>query len=103
MPRRLIDVTGAKPLLDVASYARRGPGRRDRLSQEEVELIARTVGRTPEVMVKVLSRGGKDLKAVRRHIAYLNRGGGWRSRPTTVNAFRAKGLRKTCSRTGTWT
>jgi transposase-like protein len=75
MPRRLIDVTGAKPLLDVASYARRGPGRRDRLSQDEVDLIARTVGRTPEVMVKVLSRGGQDLKAVGRHVAYLNRGG----------------------------
>ncbi len=75
MPRRLIDVTGATPLLDISSYARRGPGRRDRLSQDEVELIARTVGRTPEVMVKVLSRGGQDLKAVGRHVAYLNRGG----------------------------
>lgn len=75
MPRRLIEVRGATPLLDIVSYARRGPGRRDRLSQDEVELIARTVGRTPEVMVKVLSRGGHDLKAVGRHVAYLNRGG----------------------------
>jgi len=40
-------------LLDVASYARRGPGRRDQLSPAEIELIARTVNRTPEVMVKV--------------------------------------------------
>jgi len=75
MPRRLISVRDAKPILDISSYARRGPGRRDRLSQDEVELIERTVGRTPEVMVKVLSRGGKDLKAVGRHVAYLNRGG----------------------------
>jgi predicted transcriptional regulator len=74
MPRRLIDV-GARPLLDIASYARRGPGRRDHLSQDEIELIARTVRRTPEVMVKVLSRGGQDLKAVGRHLAYLNRRG----------------------------
>jgi relaxase-like protein len=74
MPRRLIDL-GATPLLDIASYARRGPGRRDRLSQHEIELIARTVRRTPEVMVKVLSRGGQDLKAIGRHLAYLNRGG----------------------------
>ena len=74
MPRRLIDL-GAKPLLDVASYARRGPGRRDHLSQDEIELISRTVRRTPEVMVKVLSRGGQDLKAVGRHLAYLNREG----------------------------
>ena len=75
MPGRLIDVGGGKPLLDIASYARRGPGRRDRLSHEEIELIERTVRRTPEVMVKVLSWGGQDLKAVGRHVAYLNRGG----------------------------
>jgi predicted transcriptional regulator len=75
MPRRRLIDLGAKPLLDVASYARRGPDRRDRLSQEEIELISRTVRRTPEVMVKVLSRGGQDLKAVARHLGYLNRGG----------------------------
>ena len=75
MPRRLIDVGAGRRLLDVASYARRGPGRRDRLSHEEIELISRTVRRTPEVMVKVLGRGGQDLKAVGRHLAYLNRGG----------------------------
>ena len=75
MPRQLIDVGGARPLLDIASYARRGPGRRDRLSQDEIELISRTVRRTPEVMVKVLSRGGRDLKAIGRHLGYLNRGG----------------------------
>src|SRR5882762_5222982 len=76
MPKRLINV-GREPgmLLDIASYARRGPGRRDRLSQDEIELIARTVRRTPEVMVKVLSRGGQDLKAIGRHLGYLNRGG----------------------------
>src|SRR6267378_2191611 len=75
MPRRLIDIGAARPLLDIASYARRGPGRRDRLSQDEIELIARTARRTPEVIVKVLSRGGQDLKAIGRHLGYLNRGG----------------------------
>jgi hypothetical protein len=40
-----------------------GPGRRDHLSQEEIELISRTVRRAPEVMVKVLSRGGQDYAA----------------------------------------
>jgi hypothetical protein len=74
MPRRLIDL-GAKPLLDIASYARRGPRQRDRLSQNEIELITRTVSRAPEVMVKVLSRGGQDLRGVGRHFAYLSRGG----------------------------
>lgn len=75
MTRQLIDSGGGRPLLDIASYARRGPGNRDRLSPEEIELISRTVRRTPEVMVKVLSRGGQDLKAVSRHLAYLNRDG----------------------------
>jgi hypothetical protein len=75
MPRRLIDAGGAQPLLDIASYARRGPGRRDHLSHDEIELITRTVRRTPEVMVKVLSRGGQGLKAVGRHFAYLDRDG----------------------------
>jgi hypothetical protein len=74
MPRRLIDVGRGKPLLDIASYARRGPGRRYHLSHDETELIERTVRRTPEVMVKVLSRGGQDLKAIGRHLGYLNRG-----------------------------
>jgi predicted transcriptional regulator len=74
MPRRLINV-GARPLLDIASYARQGPGRRDRLSHDETALIERTARRTPEVMVKVLSRGGQDLKAIGRHLGYLNREG----------------------------
>ena len=74
MPKRLIDL-GARPLLDLVSYGRRGPGRRDHLSQGEIELISRTVRRTPEVVVKVLSRGGQDLKAIGRHLGYLNRGG----------------------------
>ena len=70
MPRPTISLRG-EALLDISSYARRGPGRRDRLSSGEVERIALTVRRTPEVMIKVLSRGGQDLKAVRRHLDYL--------------------------------
>src|SRR5687767_10078594 len=73
MPRRLTEE--GRPLLDVASYARRGPGHRDRLSPAEIECIARTVNRAPEVMVKVLTKGGQNLGAVRRHLSYLNRGG----------------------------
>jgi hypothetical protein len=74
MPMRLFELEG-RPLLDLGSYARKGPGRRDHIPLAEVELIARTVHRTPEVMVKVLTRGGRDLGAVQRHINYLNRGG----------------------------
>jgi hypothetical protein len=71
MPKRLIDIRVGVPLLDIASYARRGSGHRDRLSPAEVQQIARTVRRTPEVMVKVLSQGGQALGAVRRHLDYL--------------------------------
>jgi hypothetical protein len=74
MPRRLIDLEG-RPLLDIASYARPGPGRRDHLSPGEIEHISRTVHRAPEVMVKVLTRGGQDFKSIQRHLAYLNRKG----------------------------
>jgi RHS repeat-associated protein len=76
MPRRLIDA-GREPgmLLDIASYARGGRGGRDQLSPAEIEVIARTVRRTPEAMVKVLNRGGQNLAAVARHIDYLSREG----------------------------
>ena len=64
-----------RPLLDVGSYARRGPGRRDRLSPEEVALIRRTVRRTPEVMVKVLAKDSNNLRSVARHLNYIGRQG----------------------------
>lgn len=64
-----------EPLFDLFSYARRGPGRRDRLSSIDLPQIARTVGRTPEVMVKVLSRSARDLNAVRKHLEYIGRKG----------------------------
>src|SRR5213080_2344307 len=75
MPRRLLNVGGGATLLDIFSYARPGPGRRDRLSPAQIEVIARTVHRTPEVMVKVLNRGGQNLGAVARHLEYLTRKG----------------------------
>lgn len=75
MPKLLVNLGGGPGLLEVASYARRGPGRRDRFSPAQIGLIARTVHRAPEVMVKVLTRGGRDLKAVGRHLSYLSRNG----------------------------
>jgi hypothetical protein len=65
----------SEPLFNLASYARRGPGRRDHLSPVELQQIARTVHRTPEVMVKVLSKGAGDLTAVRKHLDYIGRKG----------------------------
>jgi Relaxase/Mobilisation nuclease domain len=74
MPRRLIDI-GPRPFLDLKSYARPGPGQRDYFSRADLEIIARTVNRTPEVMVKVLTKGGQNLGAVGRHLKYLDRDG----------------------------
>src|SRR5579863_5212427 len=71
MPDRMSN----EPLFDLFSYARRGPSQRDRLSSVEVDQIARTVRRTPEVMVKVLPRGANDSKAVRKHLDYIGRKG----------------------------
>jgi hypothetical protein len=62
-------------MFDLFSYARTGPGRRDRLSPAEVEHIARTVRPTPEVMVKVLPRGAQTAGAVSKHLDYIGRRG----------------------------
>ena len=75
MVRRRTETGAASPLLDIASYARPGPVDRVHLAPEEIQLLSRTVRRTPEVMVKVLSKGAHDLKAVGRHLSYLNRDG----------------------------
>jgi Relaxase/Mobilisation nuclease domain len=64
-----------EPMFDLLSYTRRGPGRRDSLSPADIQQIARTVGRTPEVMVKILSRGANNLTAVRKHLDYIGRKG----------------------------
>ena len=94
MPRGMDDVDHGRPLLDIASYARRGPGRTDRLSPAEVAQIARTVGRTPEVMVKVLSNGGQSASAVQRHLDYLGRGGELEIETDDGEQLKGKGVEK---------
>ncbi len=71
MQNRMIDA----PLLNLISYGRRGPGQRDRLTLGQVQQIARTVGRAPEVMIKVLPMGASTVKAVRDHLTYIGREG----------------------------
>lgn len=70
-----VNTLEGRPLLDLGSFARLGPGRRDRLSSEELALIDRTVRRTPEVMVKVLSKDSNNLRSVARHLNYIGRRG----------------------------
>jgi hypothetical protein len=94
MPEHLIDVGGGRAWLDIGSYARQGPGRRDRLSPAEIQVIARTVHRTPEVMVKVLNRGGHDLGAVARHLNYLDRDGEVEIETDDGERLKGKGVEK---------
>jgi len=74
MPKRLIEVGPERPLLDIGSYARRGPGERQ-LSFGDLQVIRATVRRHPEVMIKVLTQGGSGLKAVAAHLGYIGRDG----------------------------
>ncbi len=64
-----------EPMFDLVSFARRGTGRRDRLSPAQIEQISRTVRRAPEAVVKVLPKGATDAKAVRAHLDYIGRKG----------------------------
>lgn len=75
MAKLRISTLEGRALLDIASYGRHGPGRRERLSQDEVALIGRTARRIPEVMVKVLSKDGNSLRSVARHLNYIGRRG----------------------------
>jgi hypothetical protein len=74
MPSVRIDL-GGQPLLDIASYARRGLWRRDRLTPAEIAHISRTVRRAPEAVVKVLSRDSNKFASVGKHLNYIGRYG----------------------------
>jgi hypothetical protein len=75
MTKRFARLESGHALLDIASYSRRGPGDRVHMTPEEIQLLSRTAGRTPEVMVKVLTKGGGDLRAVGQHLNYVSRDG----------------------------
>jgi hypothetical protein len=73
MKKRIIDLReqGSSPmLLDIASYGRAGQS----LTPAQKELIALTVRRVPEVMVKV-SGGARTQGGVQRHMDYIGREG----------------------------
>lgn len=72
MPRRSFRIVGDVPFLDIVSHGRGVPGQGQSLLPAQVEQIARTVRRTPEVMVKI-SGGGQSAKAVAAHFKYLSR------------------------------
>jgi hypothetical protein len=72
MPGRAANVSG-EPLLDIRSFGRLG--RTDRIrAHTDIELLMRTVARTPEVMVKV-SGGAKSAKGAIAHLRHIDRDG----------------------------
>jgi hypothetical protein len=60
--------------LDIVSHGRRGPGAPGPFTSAQIDTIARTVRRTPEVMVKV-SGGARDVGGARAHVDYVGRHG----------------------------
>ena len=72
MPKRVVDLRTERPLLDIASFGRRGP--EAKLTPSEVASIARTARRVPEVMIKV-SGGARTLQGVGAHFDYIGRKG----------------------------
>jgi hypothetical protein len=93
MAKRIVDLRGqAVPLLDVASYGRRTPGHPP-LSKTEIEHIARTVRRVPEVMIKV-SGGARTLSGVESHLDYIGREGEGELETDDGQRLREKGFER---------
>ena len=91
--RRIVDLRerGA-PLLDVASYGRRGARQRP-LTKAEIEHISRTVRRVPEVMVKV-SGGARTVRGVAAHLDYIGREGRGEVQTDDGERLQGKGFEK---------
>ena len=64
-----------EPFFDPVSYGRGVPGRGRPLSISQIKLVTRTVGRTPEVMLKVVNQGSSSPAGVGRHVGYIGRQG----------------------------
>src|SRR5258707_12642746 len=90
MPRRTDSIGDGQTHFDLVSYGRRGPGRSTHLSPAQIAQVARTVRRTPEVMVKV-SGGGTTPKAVAAHFKYLNRRPEFEIETDDANYLRGRG------------
>jgi hypothetical protein len=75
MPKRLVDVRSGPALFNIVSFGRGGLRRSSSLSLGQVELISRTVSRTPEVMVKVLPKDSNNARSIQKHIDYIGRRG----------------------------
>lgn len=90
--RRIVDLGTETPLLDVASYGRRGPGHRP-LSKAEIAHVSRTIRRVPEVMIKV-SGGARTLRGVGQHLDYIGREGRGEVENDDGERLRGRGFEK---------
>jgi MobA/VirD2-like, nuclease domain len=90
--RRIVDLREGQPLLNIASYGRRGPGHR-LPSNAEIAHIYRTVRRVPEVVVKV-SGGARSLRGVAQHLDYIGREGRGEVQTDGGERFQGKGFEK---------
>ena len=64
-----------EPLFDFVAHGRALPEHERPLSIGQINLITRTVGRTPEVMVKVINKGSSSAAGVGGHVGYIGRQG----------------------------
>ena len=85
MPTYTGDRERERPILDIASYARRGPGCRDKLTPADIAVIARTVRRSIGETGSFTDWGGErndlftskiHLKGKRRAVAFAFKGPG---------------------------
>jgi hypothetical protein len=74
MSKRVVSMPRAPGSLDLVSHGRRGPGLSGGLTPAQVEQVARTVRKTPEVVVKV-SGGARDASGAKAHFDYIDRHG----------------------------
>jgi len=73
---RTIRLETGRPILDIISYGRAGPGARLGLTHAQIAQIHRTVSRAPEVVVKVTGGGGSTTgRGVNAHFGYIGRRG----------------------------
>jgi hypothetical protein len=90
MKKRIIDLRDATPaLLNIVSYGRGGKS----LTPPQKELIARTVRRVPEVMVKV-SGGARTVVGVEQHMDYIGREGKLGLEADTGDHLEGKGFER---------
>jgi hypothetical protein len=71
VPKRIVDLRDARPILDIGSYGRNGPARGG-FSPAQMASAGRTARRVPEVMLKV-SGGARTMRGVATHLAYLEK------------------------------